>query len=63
MELIATSRFQRALKRATEAESFTRTDRAQSFLESVPNRRLNKPFDVDALTAVLISPGDHDALP
>ncbi len=39
------------------------TERAQTFLDSVPNRRLNKPFDVDALTAVLISPGDHDALP
>jgi PAS domain S-box-containing protein len=39
------------------------TDRAQSFLESVPNRRLNKPFDVDALTAVLVLPDDNDALP
>jgi PAS domain S-box-containing protein len=39
------------------------TDRAQNFLDSVPNRRLAKPFDVDALTAVLISSGDHDALP
>ncbi|HEY5949300.1 MAG TPA: ATP-binding protein [Kofleriaceae bacterium] len=39
------------------------TARAQSFLDSVPNRRLAKPFDVDALTAVLISSGDHDALP
>jgi PAS domain S-box-containing protein len=39
------------------------TDRAQTFLDSVPNRRLAKPFDVDALTAVLLSPGDHDALP
>jgi PAS domain S-box-containing protein len=39
------------------------TDRAQRFLDSVPNRRLAKPFDLDALTAVLISPGDHDALP
>ena len=39
------------------------TDRVQSFLDGVPNRRLAKPFDVDALTAVLISPGDHDPLP
>jgi PAS domain S-box-containing protein len=39
------------------------TPRAQQFLDSVPNRRLAKPFDVDALTAVLISSGDHDALP
>jgi len=39
------------------------TDRAQTFLDSVPNRRLAKPFDVDALTAVLLSSGDHDALP
>jgi PAS domain S-box-containing protein len=39
------------------------TARAQSFLDSVPNRRLAKPFDVEALTAVLISSGDHDALP
>jgi PAS domain S-box-containing protein len=39
------------------------TARAQTFLDSVPNRRLAKPFDVDALTAVLISSGDHDALP
>lgn len=39
------------------------TDRAQSFLDSVPNRRLAKPFDVDALNAVLVFPDDHDALP
>jgi signal transduction histidine kinase/CheY-like chemotaxis protein len=39
------------------------TARAKSFLDSVPNRRLDKPFDVDALSAVLISSGDHDALP
>ena len=39
------------------------TDRAQSFLDSVPNRRLSKPFDIDALTAVLVSSGEHDALP
>ena len=39
------------------------TERAQAFLDSVPNRRLSKPFDVDALTAVLLSAGDHDALP
>lgn len=39
------------------------TETAQRFLDSVPNRRLAKPFDVDALTAVLLSPGDHDALP
>lgn len=39
------------------------TERTQKFLDSVPNRRLTKPFDVDALTAVLLSAGDHDALP
>ena len=39
------------------------TGRAQSFLDSVPNRRLSKPFDLDALTAVLVSSSDHDALP
>jgi PAS domain S-box-containing protein len=39
------------------------TERAQAFLDRVPNRRLSKPFDVDALMAVLLSPGDHDALP
>lgn len=39
------------------------TEGAQRFLDSVPNRRLAKPFDVDALTAVLLSSGDHDALP
>jgi CheY-like chemotaxis protein len=39
------------------------TENAQRFLDSVPNRRLAKPFDVDALTAVLISPDDHDPLP
>jgi PAS domain S-box-containing protein len=39
------------------------TPRARAFLDSVPNRRLAKPFDVDALTAMLISSGDHDALP
>jgi len=39
------------------------TDRAQSFLDSVPNRRLSKPFDIDALIAVLVSSGDDDALP
>ncbi len=39
------------------------TERAQSFLDSVPNRRLVKPFDIDTLHAVLLSPGDHDALP
>ncbi len=39
------------------------SERARLFLDSVPNRRLAKPFDVDALTAMLISSGDHDALP
>lgn len=39
------------------------TERAQTFLDSVPNHRLAKPFDVEALTAVLLSAGDHDALP
>jgi PAS domain S-box-containing protein len=39
------------------------TDGAKSFLDSVPNRRLSKPFDIDALTSVLVSSGDHDALP
>lgn len=39
------------------------TERARTFLDSLPNRRLAKPFDLDALIAVLLSPGDHDALP
>jgi PAS domain S-box-containing protein len=39
------------------------TERAQKFLDGVPNRHLSKPFDVDTLTSVLLSVGDHDALP
>jgi PAS domain S-box-containing protein len=39
------------------------TERAQQFLARVPNRHLAKPFDVDTLTSVLLSVGDHDALP
>lgn len=39
------------------------TERAQRFLDSVPNHRLAKPFDVESLTAVLISASDHHPLP